>query len=132
MGPSWIQKPLCVPHFWLVGKRLQPPRPSLSSKGQIPTVANQGREGMQKQRGSSQEAIVQPWGRVLVPPQGLYQYITIPLSSSAGTKAPSQAEDGSFQLSTRFLEPRPGTSPPVVKFARLTALSTAPTLLGRH
>ena len=39
---------------------------------QIQTAANQGREGMQKQRRSSQEKIVQPWGRVLVPPQGIY------------------------------------------------------------
>ena len=31
---------------------------------------NQGREGMQRQARNSQETIVQPWGRVLVPPQG--------------------------------------------------------------
>ena len=35
------------------------------------TVANQGREGMQRKGGSSQETVVQPWGRVLVPPQGI-------------------------------------------------------------
>ena len=66
--------------------------------------------GMKKQRRSSQEAIVQAWGRVLVPPQGIY--ITIPLSSSAGTKVPTQEEDGSFRLSTRFLEHHPVASPP--------------------
>ena len=54
--------------------------PSLSSKGQVQTVANQGREGMQRQGKSSQETIVQPWVRVLVPPQGIH--ITISLSSS--------------------------------------------------
>ena len=42
-------------------------------------VANQGREGMQRQGRSSQETIVQPWGRVLVPPQGIH--IAISLSS---------------------------------------------------
>ena len=33
MGPYWVQKPFCVPCFLFVGKRFQPPRPSLSSKG---------------------------------------------------------------------------------------------------
>ena len=32
-------------------------------------------------------------------------------SSSAGTEDPTQVEDGSSRLSTRFLEPRPVTSP---------------------
>ena len=50
------------------GKRLQPPWPSLSSKGLVQIVASQGREEMQRQMRSSQERIVQPWGRVLVPP----------------------------------------------------------------
>jgi len=36
----------------------------------------------------------------------------IPFSSSAGTKAPTQVEDGDFRLSTRFLEHCPVTSPP--------------------
>ena len=36
---------LSVPHLLFVGNRLQPPWPSLSSKGQVQTVANQGREG---------------------------------------------------------------------------------------
>ena len=49
--------PLCVPHFLFVGNMLQPPRPSLSSRGQIQTVANQGSEGMQKQTRSSQETM---------------------------------------------------------------------------
>ena len=57
------------PHFLFVGNRLQPPPPSLSPKGQIRTVANQGREGIQRQHWGSQETIVQPWGRVLVLPQ---------------------------------------------------------------
>ena len=35
------------------------------------TAANQGREGMQRQGRSSQETIEQPWGRVLVLPQGI-------------------------------------------------------------
>ena len=38
--------------------------------------------------------------------------LTIPLSFSAGTKAPTQVEDDDFMLSTRFLELHPVTSPP--------------------
>ena len=32
------------PHFLFLGNKLQPPRPSLSSKGQVQTIAPQGRE----------------------------------------------------------------------------------------
>ena len=63
---------------------------------------------MQKQGRSSQETIVQPWVRVLVPPQGIY--ITITLNSSAGNKTPTQVEDVNFRLSTRSLENHPVTS----------------------
>ena len=42
MGLSWKQKPFHVPHFLLVGKRLQPPKPSLSSKGQIQIITIRG------------------------------------------------------------------------------------------
>ena len=67
---SWAWKPLCVPHTLFLRNRLHPPWPSLSSKGKIQTVANQGKEGMQQQGRSSQEIIVQSWGRALVLPQG--------------------------------------------------------------
>ena len=62
-GPcsSWAHKPFCVPRFFFLGNKLQPPWPSLSSKGQVQTVANQGREGMQSPGRSSQETIVQLW-----------------------------------------------------------------------
>ena len=49
------QKPFCVPCSLFVGHRLQPPWTSLSSKGQIRTVANQGREGMQRQGGAAKK-----------------------------------------------------------------------------
>ena len=59
--PVWsslVQGPSCVsflrlPCFLFAGKRLQPPRPSLSFKGQIQTVTHQKSEGMQKQRESN-------------------------------------------------------------------------------
>ena len=46
-GPPGYRCFLCFLLF--VGKRLQPPRPSLSTNRQLQTVANQGKEGMQKQ-----------------------------------------------------------------------------------
>ena len=57
-------KPFCVPHFLVLGNKTQPPWPSLNSKGQVQTVANQKREWMQRQGRSRQETIVQPRGRV--------------------------------------------------------------------
>lgn len=70
--------------------------------------ADQGREEMQKSERSSQETIIQPWDRVLVPPQGIY--LTKSLSSAVGTRVPTQVENGNFRLSTRFLEHCPVTS----------------------
>ena len=55
---------------------IEPRSPALhadapSSKGQLQTVAYQGRERMKKQRRSSQETMEQPLVRVLTPPQGM-------------------------------------------------------------
>ena len=49
----------------------------------------------------------------------------ISLNSSAGTKAPTQVEDGNFRLSTRVLEHHPVTSPPTnqKKFTHPAALT---------
>ena len=80
-------KPFCVPPFLFLGNRLQPPWRSLSSKGQVQTLANQGREGMQRPGRNSQETMAHPWGRVLVPLQGIY--ITRSLSSSAELTPPT-------------------------------------------
>ena len=56
---------------------------------------------MQKQRKGRQETVVQWWGSVLVPPEGIYLTIWyIALSSSTGTKPPTQVEDGNFRLCT--------------------------------
>ena len=41
-------KPLCVPHVLFLGNTLQLPGSSLSPKGQEPTGADHGREGMQR------------------------------------------------------------------------------------
>ena len=65
------------------------------SKREIQTVANKGRQWMQRQGKSNQETIVQPWGRVLVP-QGIHTIIRSLRSS--GTKAPTRVEDGKIML----------------------------------
>ena len=51
---------------------LQPTQPSLRSKGQAQTVDDLRKKGMQRQGRNSQETIVQPWGRILVPSQGVH------------------------------------------------------------
>ena len=53
----------------------------------LQTDANQGRKGNQRPGRSRQEAIVQPWGRVLVPLQEIY--ITASLSPYAEIKLPT-------------------------------------------
>ena len=88
---SWTWKPFCVPHFLFEGNRLQPPWSSLSSKGQVQTVANQGREGRQRQGRSSQETIVWAWDRILVPPQGIH--INSIFELFCRTRTPQQMED---------------------------------------
>ena len=94
---SWAQKSFHVPctslsmspvsYLYEIGF-LQPPWPSLSSKGQVQIVANQSSEGMRRQGRSSQDTRGQPWNRVLVPPQG---YLTIPIFELfCRTKAPTK------------------------------------------
>ena len=41
-------RPFCLPHVLFLGNKLQPPEPSLSRKGQVPTGADQGEKGMQR------------------------------------------------------------------------------------
>lgn len=66
---------------------VQAPWLSPSFKGQVQTVANHGREGMQRYGRNSQE-IVQPWGRVLILPQG--RHTTMSLSCFADTEPPTK------------------------------------------
>ena len=84
----WARKRFCVSLFLL--NKEQPPWPFLSSKGQVQTVANQRREGMQRQGRSNSETIVRPWGRVLVPSQGTHrQYLWALLQDSGIYYAPT-------------------------------------------
>ena len=52
---------------------IYPPASSLSSKGKIQTVANQGGEGIREQGRSSPKTWVQSWGRGLFLPQGIHR-----------------------------------------------------------
>jgi len=54
------------------------------------TVANLGREETQRQGRSSQETIVQPWGRILVLPQGIHIKLSL---SSLENYNPQQVEE---------------------------------------
>ena len=94
---SWAWKPFRVPCSLFVENTFQPPRTSLSPKGQIQTVANQGREGMQRQGRGSQETIVQPWGRVLVLPQGMHITISFELVIELKPQINGRCQYSSFQ-----------------------------------
>ena len=52
-APGHTRLSFCGPHFLLLGNKLQPPWPSLSSKGQAQTVAHQGREWIQRPQGGA-------------------------------------------------------------------------------
>ena len=88
-GPAGLvaHKIFCVPHFLFLGNGLLPPWHSLSSKKQVQMVTNQRREDSET-RWEYQETIMQPWGRVLVPLQGIY--IIISLCSSTEQKPPTK------------------------------------------
>lgn len=70
-------------------------------------MVTQGREGMQTPGRSHLETIVQPGGRVLVPPQGIY--LTLSSNSSAELK-PSTNEDAD----EAFFIPKEGSSEPIL------------------
>ena len=105
----WSTDLLCVLHFLSVGYRLHSASLTFPEfQGWIQTIANQGREGIQKQRRNNQ-MVVQPWDRVLVPTQrnmhnNVFEFYR--------TGAPTQVEDGNFRLNTRFLEHSSVASPP--------------------
>lgn len=82
---------LCSP-FLFVGNRLQSPRPFLSSKVQIERGAFQEKGGDSETRKEKLRTIMQPWVRVLVPPQGIHVTISFELF----TKLNPNIEDVSF------------------------------------
>ena len=71
---SWAQKPFCAFHFLFLGT--EPHSASLifpEFQGARSDKLLIGKEGRRDQGGAlTQATTVQPWGRVLVPPQGLY------------------------------------------------------------
>ena len=112
MGPSWVQILLMSPVFCFQEiDFIWPPRqtfPEFQRADSNSCSSGKGGNAKTNEEQSRNNSAAQ--GMVLVPPQGTY--IKISLSSSAGTKAPKQVEDGNFRLITRSLEHRPVTSPP--------------------
>ena len=92
MGPSQVQVLAASPVSYLeeIGF-IQLPR--FPSKEQIQTVADQGREGMQRPMRSTQ-TIVQQWDRAPIPPPGR----DITVSEFCGNPAPTWVEDGNLRL----------------------------------
>ena len=86
---SWTQKPFCVPHFLIIGNRLHsasltfPEFQQADSNKQL-LIRERTREE------KSRETIVQPWGKVLVPSQGIH--ITRSLSCFSDTESPTRWE----------------------------------------
>ena len=113
--------------FWVPHCLLQPPRPSLNSKGQTQPATNEGSEGIQK------EKRVTLWGLVLMVGGGLCLKVCYrSLSSSVGTKTPTQGEDehkprvvGTRGWWWRFLEGHPVILPPTNQ-RRVTHLQPSP------
>lgn len=83
VGPSQTQKLFQVPFFLLAGKRVQPARPSLSTKGWVQTY-------LLRKRGNAETKEEQSRSNSAVIKQGLCpQEIHIKISlSSGGTQTP--------------------------------------------
>lgn len=111
-------------HFLFVKNRLPPPWPVLSSKIANFTVANHGSEGMERQRRSSQETIVKPWSRVLIPLNNIIKlFIEVKFSTNGrcfSQRRPPKArlEELEKQIKrlpeTRLEEYRPFTHPNLI------------------
>ena len=92
MGPSQIT----IPVFCLYETgSIQPSDLPWVPQGRFNQLLIRERKKYRKKRRSSEETTGQLWGRVLIPPQGIY--ITI-------SWVPTQVEDGNLRQSPRFLE----------------------------
>lgn len=98
-------RPFCLPHVLFLGNNLQPPEPSLSRKGQVPTGADQGEKGMQRPGRGCREGT----GGVLVPPQGTCKSLLEPCCRYN----PHQMEEVGEELSS--LQEGGGPAEPVLQ-----------------
>ena len=89
---SWAQKPFCVPHFLMIGNRLHSASMTFPEFqwGRFKQMLIREGGDAETREEQSGEPIVQPWGRVLVPPQGTH--ITISLSCFADTETRTRWE----------------------------------------
>ena len=96
----WSTDLFCVLHFLSVGYRLHSASLTFPEfQSWIQTIANQGREGIQKQK---QSKVGTASDRVLVPTQRNMHNNVFEFFYRTG--APTQVEDGNFRLNTRFPE----------------------------
>ena len=73
---SWAQKPFCVPHLLFLGNG--PHSASMAFSEFQRTGSDRcwwERKGIQRQGRNGQATIVQPWGSILVPSQGIHVII---------------------------------------------------------
>ena len=102
--------PLCVPRFLFVGNRLHLTSMTFPEFQRAGSVANQGREGMQRQGWEQSRNKNEALGQG--PGSSSRNIRNTILELFCRTKAHTQVEEGNFWLSARFREHRPVTSPP--------------------
>ena len=121
--------PFCVPCFLFVGNRLHSASltfPEFQTADSFQTVANQGREGMQRLGRNNSAALGQgPGSSSRDTPNNVSELF-------CRTKAPTQVEDGNFRLSPRFLEPHPATSPPTNQKIVMYPAALTPNFAYKH
>ena len=109
--------PFCVPCFLLVGNRLHAASLIFPEFQRADSKSWLSRRGgvaeTKKQLGKNSAAMGA--GSWFLLKEYIFKKKKIPLSSSAGTKSPTQKEDGNFRLSSGSLEHDPVTSPPASK-----------------
>ena len=100
-GPvgSWAQ----APHVLFLGNKLQPPGPSPSPKGQVPTGADLEGKGCRDPEGMAGDHSA-AWGQVLVPPQGTHTAMS--LSPSAELNQQQMRVRGIASLTRRHFQTR--------------------------
>ena len=88
-GP-WAWKPFCLLHLLIIGNWLHSASMVFAwvLMGRFKYLLIREGRGCRDKRGAAKLTIVQPWGRVLAPPQGMH--IAISLSCFADTAIPTR------------------------------------------
>ena len=91
-GAPGHKNPFCDPHFLTIENRLHSASKTFPSFQRAGSAPNQGREEMQRHGRINQETIVQPWVRVLVPPQGIHRTVFLSCFADTEMKPPTRWE----------------------------------------